>query len=262
MKGLWCILLVCVIPSCGGNSTGPEPTPQYPEPKPLPEPKPVPNHDAGDLVIELPGGVKMAFIWIEPGMLSFIYPIIITEGFYLGKYELTQQQWQQVMLTAPWSGKVDINSLGPNFPATHISGHDAQAYVEKLTTLQNNGIYRLPTGDEWRYACQADTSTAGSFGTGSLNDYAWWSGNSEGGFHTVGTKLPNPWGLYDMYGNVAEWGQDTGYPDIKYRTLYGSSYFHTMEAIHCFGFLHTYQLRGYPGLGLRVLREGPKIAQP
>ena len=260
MKRFGYILLAGFILGCGDNSTGPEPDP---EPKPLPEPKtePVPNHDAGDLVIELPGGVKMAFIWIEPGTeLSFIYSITITKGFYLGKYELTQQQWQQVMLTAPWSGRADVDSIGPNFPAIHISGHDAQAYVEKLTTLQNNGIYRLATRREWMYACQAGTSTLWSFETGSLNDYAWWSGNSEGGLHTVGTKLPNPWGLYDMYGNVQEWGQDTGKPDN--RTLYGGDYLSTMEYIPCFRFIHASQIHGHPTLGLRVLREGPKIAQP
>ncbi len=183
----WCILLVFLILSCGNNSTGPEPEPEL-----------VPNHEAGDLVIDLPGGVKMAFVWIEPGTIKPMDSITIPKGFYLGKYELTQQQWEQVMLTAPWSGRADVDSIGPNFPAAYISGQDAQAYVEKLTALQNDGIYRLPNSKEWEYACRAGTS----FESGDLNDYAWWAGNSEGGFHTVGTKLPNAWGLYDMYGNV------------------------------------------------------------
>ncbi len=261
MRCFWCILLAFCILSCGGNSTGPklEPVPEIEE-----KPEPIPNHEAGDLVIDLPGGIKMAFVWIEPGTVKWLYEITITKGFYLGKYELTQQQWKQVMLTAPWTGKAEVDSTGPNFPAAYISGRDVQVYVEKLTALQNDGIYRLPTGDEWEYACRAGTTTTWFFGnsSGPLSDYAWWSGNSEGGFHTVGTKLPNPWGLYDMYGNVAEWVHDSGYPDIKYRVIYGSSYLSSTDSTPSFMHVPAYEIYGYPSVGVRILREGPKVSQP
>ena len=258
MTRFGCILLAFFILSCGGNSTGPEI-----------EPEPIPNHEAGDLVIDLLGGAKMAFIWVEPDTLIVTdrgprIIIEISKGFYLGKYELTQQQWEQVMLTSPWMGKADIDSIGLNFPAAYISGHDVQAYVEKLTALQNDGIYRLPTGKEWEYACRAGTTTLWFFGntSGVLNDYAWWISNSGGGFHTVGTKLPNPWGFYDMYGNVAEWVQDSGYPDIKYRDIYGSSYLSSVESTPSFMHAHAYEVYGHPFVGVRILREGPKVSQP
>ena len=216
MRCFWCILLAFCILSCGGNSTGPEP---------ITEPEPIPNHEAGDLVIDLPGRAKMSFIWVEPGTLrsetpmrdlftgEFFYAIgtmEIPNGYYLGKYELTQRQWENVMHTSHWSRRDEDGDGFPelDYPAYNISEVDATDFAKKLTALQNDGgIYRLPTSDEWEYASRAGAITTYFFGNRSdaLSDYAWWGGNSEGRVHTVGTKLPNPWGFYDIYGNVSEW---------------------------------------------------------
>ena len=90
----------------------------------------------------------------------------------------------------------------------------ALAYCKWLTTKTGH-FYRLPTEAEWEYACRAGTNTAYSFGDDAtqLGDYAWYAQNSKGRYQKTGTKKPNAWGLYDMYGNVAEWTLDQYLPD-------------------------------------------------
>jgi len=177
---------------------------------------------------ELPGGATMAFVWIEPGTFTMGSPssepgrylmeglqheVTINQGFYLGKYEITQRQWEAVMGTTPWSGLGYVQS-NPNHPAVYISWDDVQAFVHALNQAAGDSLYRLPTEAEWEYACRAGTMTSWSFGgdVKQLGDYAWYDDNTCGVgecyAHAVGTKLPNPWGLYDMHGNVWEWVQD------------------------------------------------------
>ena len=260
MRCFWCILLVFCILSCGGNSTGPEP---------ITEPEPIPNHAAGDLVIDLPGRAKMAFIWVEPDTLRAIE---IPNGYYLGKYELTQRQWENVMLTSHWPRRDEDGDGFPelDYPAYNISWGDAADFTKKLTALQNDGgIYRLPTLKEWGYACRAGTTSIWFFGSSSdaLSDYAWWSGNSEGRVYTVGTKLPNPWGFYDIYGNVAEWtgteGHTSGYPLGLVFLLKGGGY-NTTPAwqVSSISFIEFPAGLRHPEFGVRILREGPKVSQP
>ena len=249
MRHFWCILLAFCILSCGDKSTGPEI-----------EPEPIPNHEAGDLVIDLPGGVKMAFIWVESGPFG--------KGYYLGKYELTQQQWEHVMHTSHWPRRDEDEDGFPelDYPAYNISWSDAQDFVKKLTTLQNDGgIYRLPTSKEWIYACQAGATTTYFFGSrsDSLSDYAWW-GKTVDSAQIVGTKLSNPWGFYDIYGNVWEWTQ-TGRSSYLLGNQYylkGGSYdtAHASDVISTWFILVPATVRD-PQLGVRILREGPKVSQ-
>jgi formylglycine-generating enzyme required for sulfatase activity len=114
--------------------------------------------------------------------------------FWLGKYEVTNRQFRQL---APRYREED------DLPATRVSWEEAKAFCEHYG-------YRLPTEAEWEYACRAGTTTRWSFGDDAvqLGKYAWFSENSLGHLHAVGTREPNSWGLHDMYGNAWEWVAD------------------------------------------------------
>ncbi len=146
--------------------------------------------------------------------------VTLTKPFGLGKTEVTQGQWKSVRGTEPWDGKAGVKT-DKDRPATYVSWGDATEFCEKLTDLERkagklkaNEEYRLPTEAQWEYACRAGTTTAFSFGDdeSKLGEYAWYDGNTKNidreWAHKVGTKKPNPWGLHDMHGNVAEWCED------------------------------------------------------
>jgi len=137
--------------------------------------------------------------------------VTISRGFWMGKFPVTQGQWQQMSEAAPSQFK------GTNLPVELVSWEDATNFCQKLTQVARDlgdltpgWEYRLPTEAQWEYACRADWSTAYCFGndTNQLGDYAWYEANS--GFETqeVGRKKPNAWGLCDMHGNVWEWCSD------------------------------------------------------
>jgi len=130
--------------------------------------------------------------------------VTLTRGFYMGKTEVTQAQWEQVMGYNPSLFK----NVGPEAPADTVSWDDCQDFCKKA-----GGGLRLPTEAEWEYACRAGTE--GRY-AGELEEMGWYVGNSGGTTHPVGKKKPNAWGLYDMHGNVREWCQDVyaiEYPD-------------------------------------------------
>ena len=143
--------------------------------------------------------------------------VTLTKPFGLGKYEVTQGQWKSVMDLEPWLNKSDVRISEDN-AATYVSWDDATEFCKKLTdlerkarTLQADEEYRLPTEAEWEYACRAGTTTAYSFGDdeSKFGEYAArfppiFKTEDEFYSRKVGTKKPNPWGLYDMHGNVCE----------------------------------------------------------
>ena len=176
----------------------------------------------------LPGGVPIEFVRIGPGTFMMGSPdsddmaennekpqheVTISQEFYLGVYEITQAQWERVMGTRPWEGESDVQE-DPHNPSLFIGWDDMQTFIQTLNAAAGVDLYRLPTEAEWEYACRAGTTTRWSFGDDEnlLGQYAWHHGNTfdlgEGYAHQVGTLLPNPWGLYDMHGNVLEWVQD------------------------------------------------------
>ena len=171
-----------------------------------------------EIQFDLGGRVMMEFVLIRPG--SFLmgdakarnadekpaHKVSITKPFFLGKYEVTQQQWMAIM---------ENNSSGfqgPKNPVEHLTWDDCQAFVAKVNAkLRNSGAkFSLPTEAQWEYACRAGGTTQYCCGDDEqgLLDYAWFEGNSGNKAHPVGQKKPNAWGLYDMHGNVSEWCAD------------------------------------------------------
>jgi formylglycine-generating enzyme required for sulfatase activity len=122
----------------------------------------------------------------------------ITKSFEIGKYEVTQSQWQAVMGSNPSTIK------GDNRPVETVSKNDAHDFLARLNAKNDGYKYRLPTEAEWEYAARAGTTGLPA----SLDEVAWYAGNSGDETHPVGQKKPNAWGLYDMLGNVREWVED------------------------------------------------------
>ncbi|HXP61012.1 MAG TPA: formylglycine-generating enzyme family protein, partial [Dongiaceae bacterium] len=146
--------------------------------------------------------------------------VTISKSFSMGKYEVTQRQYETVMRTNPSSFKGEAS-----LPVENVSWVEATNFCARLTEKERQAgrlpagyVYRLPTEAEWEYACRARTTSRFSYGDDTQYDklgrYAWCFRNGGGQTHPVGTKSPNRWGLYDMHGNVWEWCMDWygGYP--------------------------------------------------
>jgi formylglycine-generating enzyme required for sulfatase activity len=128
----------------------------------------------------------------------------ISQPFYLGKYPVTQAQWEAVMGQNPSRFKGN-----PNHPVEQVSWFDVLAFLQKLNDREGGRDYRLPTEAQWEYACRAGTETLRYHED--VDAIAWYSATSErhaGQTYPVGQKLPNAWGLHDMLGNVWEWCRD------------------------------------------------------
>jgi formylglycine-generating enzyme required for sulfatase activity len=132
------------------------------------------------------------------------HQVTISRPLYMGKYEVTQAQWQAVMDDNPSRLK------GDNLPVENVSWDNVQEFIKRLNQREGKEACRLPTEAEWEYAARAGTTTRYSFGddVAQLGEYAWYGENADAKTHPVGEKKPNAWGLYDMHGNVWEWVQD------------------------------------------------------
>jgi formylglycine-generating enzyme required for sulfatase activity len=187
-------------------------------------------------------GLKLKVVWFPPGEFTRERPrsaarrvngedrvaVTLTTGIWLGKFEVTQAEWKQVMTAEPWNDKAitedegdEFTKAGDDYPATFVNWNDAMEFCRRLTDrerqagrLPEGWEYTLPTDAQWEYACRAGTNNTFSFGDdeSQLGEYAWYVGNlgktGQQYAHQVGRKKPNAWGLHDMHGNVWEWCRD------------------------------------------------------
>ena len=183
--------------------------------KPKNRPQRVTNSIGQDLVLIPAGSFQMGSPEGESGRSSDEGPqhrVEITKAFYMGRTEVTQGQWRGVMGTEPWK-ESSFAQEGEQNAASSINWDDATEFCRRLSQREGK-TYRLPTEAEWEYACRAGTTTRFHFGDdeSQLGEYAWFYGNAdsigEDYAHSVGQKKPNPFGLYDMHGNVDEWCGD------------------------------------------------------
>jgi len=220
----------------------------------------------------LPLGVDIEFVPIPPGGFDMgsenrdsderpVHRVRVSKAFELGKYPVTQEQWEAGMGSNPSYFK------GPDRPVETVSWNDVQEFLKKLNRRGDGHLYRLPTEAEWEYAARAGTT---GDSPAELDAVAWYHGNSRAQTHPVGQKQPNAWGLYDMLGNVWEWCRDWYSPDYyrnsptvdppgppsgSQRVLRGGSSYYNASYLRA-----ATRFRGEPGdrsinLGFRCVRE-------
>lgn len=155
----------------------------------------------GMVFLEIPGGCypmgdNRGYAYEQPE-----HEVCVND-FYIGQFEVTQQQWLKLMEKNP------SKFSGLQNPVDRVSWNDAMAYIEKLNQEEGTGRYRLPTEAEWEKAARGGSRFRYYWGDEMDNEYVWYYGSSNFKTHPVGTRKPNAYGLYDMLGNVWEWVSD------------------------------------------------------
>ena len=173
--------------------------------------------DKKEISLDLGRGVKMELMLIRPGSFMMgdekgdneekpVHKVTISKPFYIGKFEVTQEQWEAVIGSNPSRFK------GAKNPVDRVSWEACQAFIKKLNEkFGGSGVaFGLPTEAQWEYACRAGSAARYGFGDrkADLVKYGWFEENAGGKTHPVGEKKPNAWGLHDMHGNVWEWCAD------------------------------------------------------
>ncbi len=166
--------------------------------------------------LDLGGGVTMEFVLIPAGSFPMgsaeetgdadetpQHRVTLTHAYYLGKHEVTQEQWTKLMGDNPSHFK------GATLPVDTVSWNDCQHFLSRLREKTGRAC-SLPTEAQWEYACRAGTTTKWNFGDtdAAVAEHAWTESNSGGTTHPVGQKKPNAWGLHDLQGNLGEWCAD------------------------------------------------------
>jgi len=215
--------------------------------------------------------IGLDMIWVNPG--SFRkgdevyddYRVTLTKGFYLGKYEVTQAQWERVMGSDPSEFK------GADRPVEEVTWNDVMLFCKKLTEIERSAgrlsdgmAYQLPTEAQWEYACRAGTTTVYSWGDSISSSNANYD-RKIGETTPVGKYPPNPWGFHDMHGNVYEWCADwygdypsgavrdpVGPADGSYRVLRGGSWDDAAYIVRCANRIRYEPAYGSNFLGFRL----------
>jgi formylglycine-generating enzyme required for sulfatase activity len=189
---------------------------------PRPPQIPVTIASGKSATVELPGGIDLEMVYVPPGTFTMgekeyyglgppkmeprVYRVEITRGFFIGKFEMTREQFRAVVpARLPERDLILTRSL----PMTRVKWDEAMDFCRRLSQAAQKH-FRLPTEAEWEYACRAGTSSRFSCGGHwkVLTEYAWYSVGAGRTLHPVGGKLPNSWGIHDMHGNAAEWCLD------------------------------------------------------
>ena len=212
-------------------------------------------------VVDLGKDVKLEMVLIPAGKFKMGGPgkdheRTLTKPFYIGKHEITQEQWEAVMGSNPSKTK------GAKLPVTDVSWEDCQEFIKKLNEKTDGG-FRLPTEAEWEYACRAGTTTTYSFGEEITPKDANYEDSKIGKPVAVGSYKPNAFGLHDMHGNVAEWCEDwygkyttpMGVPMGLYRVFRGGIFYNGESAARSSGRSNEVSpSRQYVGVGFRLVR--------